>query len=157
MNSNRQTRSFWPVGITTFFVLALVFLVTFIIWAMHQREDLVTDNYYEKEVEFQQQLDQQSRTAAFASQVAVAYDAMLHNITITLPAAQAASAVGQIQLYRPSDASLDRTVPLAVNQDGVQQLDAKGLPAGLWKIRVKWTTGGEEYFIDRTIVVTKQS
>ena len=87
----------------------------------------------------------------------VAYDATLHNIVITLPTAQAVSAVGQIQLYRPSDSSLDRTFPLAVNSSGVQQLDAKTLPAGLWKVRVRWTTGGEEFFIERAVVVPNQS
>jgi nitrogen fixation protein FixH len=157
MNDTKQPRSFWPIGIIAFFALALVFLVTFVIWASRQREDLVAQNYYDNEVRFQKQLDQMNRTQPLASQVAVAYDAVLRNIVITLPAAQAANAVGQIKLYRPSDAALDRSVPLAVNSNGVQQLDAKSLPAGLWKIRVQWSVDGEEYFLDRSIVVANQS
>ena len=153
MNTTTNPRSFWPIGIIAFFALALVFLVTFVIWASHQREDLVAQNYYDNEVRFQKQLDQMNRTQPLESQVAVAYDAVLHNITITLPAAQAANAVGQIKLYRPSDASLDRSVPLAVNRNGVQQLDAKSLPTGLWKIRVQWSVDGEEFFFERNVVV----
>jgi nitrogen fixation protein FixH len=156
MNPN-PPRSFWPIGITAFFALALMFLVTFVIWASRQHEDLVAQNYYENEVRFQKQLDQMNRTQPLAAQVTVAYDAVLQNIVITLPAAQAANAVGQIHLYRPSDAALDRSVPLAVNRNGVQQLDAKALPSGLWKIRVQWSVGGEEYFLDRDVVVANQS
>jgi hypothetical protein len=157
MNDTKQPRSFWPIGIIAFFALALVFLVTFVIWASRQREDLVAQNYYDNEVRFQKQLDQMNRTQPLASQVAVAYDAVLRNIVITLPAAQAVNAVGQIKLYRPSDAALDRSVPLAVNNNGVQQLDAKSLPAGLWKIRVQWSVDGDEYFLDRSVVVANQT
>ncbi len=157
MNPSQPPRSYWPIGIIAFFALALVFLVTFVIWASHQREDLVAQNYYDNEVRFQKQLDQMNRTQRLESQVAVAYDAVLRNITVTLPAAQAANAVGQIKLYRPSDAALDRSVPLAVNRNGVQQLDAKSLPNGLWKIRVQWSVDGEEYFLDRSVVVANQS
>ena len=153
MNNPTHPRSFWPIGIMAFFAVALVFLVTYIIWASYQREDLVAENYYDNEVRFQQQLDQMNRTQPLAAQIEVAYDAVLHNIVITLPAAQAVNAVGQISLSRPSDASLDRSLPLAVNSNGVQQLDAKSLPNGLWKIRVKWTTGSEEFFIERTVIV----
>jgi len=42
---------------------------------------------------------------------------------------------------------------IAVDAAGVQQVDAGKLQAGLWKVRVQWTVNGEEYFVDRVVVV----
>jgi len=62
-------------------------------------------------------------------------------------------AQGRIQLYRPSDARLDRDLPLALDVNGLQRLDAKRLHAGPWNIRVQWSVDGEEFFLSRSIVV----
>lgn len=152
-DNTKPPRSYWPIGIVAYFALALIFLISFIVWASRQREDLVSENYYDKEVRYQQQLDQMNRAQPLQSQIAVAYDAVLQNIVITLPAGQALKAVGQIRLYRPSDARLDRDLPLAVDAAGLQRLDAKDLSQGLWKVRVRWNVGGEDFFVDRSVVV----
>ena len=45
-------------------------------------------------------------------------------------------------------------MPLALNAEGMQRLDAKDLRDGLWKVRVKWTVQGQEYFLDQPVIVT---
>ena len=157
MNTTTNPRSYWPIGIIAFFAVALAFLITFIVWAAHQREDLVADNYYDNEVRFQQKLDLLNRTQPLAAQVAVAYDAALQDIVITLPAAQAQNASGQIVLYRPSDERLDQHLALAVAADGTQRLAAKELARGLWKVRIQWTANGKDYFFDHALVLGKTS
>jgi hypothetical protein len=44
-----------------------------------------------------------------------------------------------------------------VNTVGEQVLDAKPLRPGLWKIRVQWTIGGEDYYFDQTVVIAPHS
>ena len=153
MKPAQPPRSLWPVAIITFFILAVLFLGTFVIWALRQREELVSANYYENEILYQQQLDLLNRSQAIATQVVVTYEPTANQIVITLPAAQAQGATGKIHLYRPSDASLDRDFPLTLNADGAQQLDAAKLQPGLWKVRVQWTANGQEYFIDQRVIV----
>jgi len=137
-----------------FFALFIMFIVAFIVFATRQKIDLVRHDYYEEEVRFQQQLDRLTRTRPVHAEVAVAYDAGHQQITLTLPAAHAhRPATGQIHFYRPSDAGLDRDIELAVNFDGIQEVDAQKLRAGLWKVRVFWNVDGQEYFFDQPIVV----
>ncbi len=152
MNPKPNPPSLWPYSIIGFFVLALVFLVGFVVWTMRQREDLVAVNYYENEILYQKQINRLNQSQAYETLPIVTYDVAKRSIVISLPNAQAAAS-GHVQLYRPSDARLDRELPLAVNSEGVQLVDAKPLPAGLWKVRVQWTNGGKEYYCDRTIVV----
>jgi len=42
--SNPPSRNPWPIAITAFFAVAILFIVTFIAFAMRQRADLVQQN-----------------------------------------------------------------------------------------------------------------
>jgi nitrogen fixation protein FixH len=152
--SPQPSRNPWPIAISGFFVIAILFIATFIAFAMRQREDLVSADYYEREVRYQSQLDSLNRSQALAAQAVVTFELAQQVIVITLPIGQTRGATGSIQLYRPSDARLDREVPLALNAEGIQRLDARELRDGLWKVRVKWNVGGKGYFVDQPVIVT---
>jgi hypothetical protein len=144
----------WPAAIVSFFAVAILGLTTFIVFASRQKMDLVRPDYYQEELGYQRQLDRMNRTHPFGSQVAVDYDAARQAILITLPPAHARPQTsGHIQFYRPSDARLDHDVRLAVNGRGLQQVDAKDLQPGLWKVRVFWKVENREYFFDQSVVV----
>ena len=113
--SSKPSSNPWPIAITGFFVIAILFIVTFIAFALRQREDLVSADYYEREVRYQAQLDSMNRSQTLAAHAVVTFEPKRQTIVITLPVAQIQGATGNIQLYRPSDARLDRDVPLALN------------------------------------------
>lgn len=144
----------WPASIVAFFIVFISGIITFTLFASRQRMDLVRPDYYEEELRFQQQFDRVARTAAVRSQVSVAYDLAQRSITVKLPPGHAGPMLsGRIQLYRPSDARLDRSVPLQADARGWQSLDARALVPGLWKIRVSWRLDGREYYYDQSVVV----
>lgn len=152
--SSKPSRNPWPIAIIGFFTIAIIFIGSFIAWAMRQREDLVSADYYEREVRYQSRLDSMNRSQFLSSQAVVTFEPTRQMIVITLPASQTQGATGNIHLYRPSDARLDRDLPLAPNAEGIQRLDAKALRLGLWKVRVSWRAGGVEYFLDQPVIVT---
>ena len=122
--------------------------------ACSQRVDLVSPDYYERELKFQGRIDQVERTHRTANQASVAYDATGKCITVSLPASQAGHEIsGRIELYRPSAAGLDRAIRFAPDGKGMQRLDAAGLAPGLWKVRVSWTFERQDYFLDEKVVV----
>jgi nitrogen fixation protein FixH len=153
MNSNPTSRNPWPIAIVAWFIAFALFIVIFIAWATHQREDLVAANYYENDVRYQQQLGRMNQAQPLAAAVGITYDPAQGSIVLTLPAAQAREATGTVHLYRPSDARLDREMPLALNTEGMQKLDASELRSGLWKVRVQWSAGGKDYFVERMVLV----
>jgi nitrogen fixation protein FixH len=153
---NLFPRNPWPVAITGFFVGAILFIATFIAWAVRQREDLVSADYYEREVRYQSQLDSLNRSQAIAATSVVTFEPAKQEIVITLPTGHAAAASGNIHLYRPSDARLDRAEALALNTAGIQRIDAHHLHNGLWKVRVKWKVAGQEFFLDQPVIVTSE-
>lgn len=151
---NKPKRSLWPISIVAFFALAIIFFACFIAWAVQQREDLVSADYYEREVRYQSQLDSMNRSRAVATRTVVTFEPAGQSIVITLPEAQSPGATGSIHLYRPSDARMDRELPLALATDGTQRLDTKQMADGLWKVRVKWNANGQDYYLDQPVIVT---
>jgi nitrogen fixation protein FixH len=146
--------NFWPVGIIATLVLFFAGTIGLVVMACSQRSDLVRPDYYEQELAFQKQIDRADRVQHLATGADAAYDAAAKQLVISLPVAQAPrGARGQIQLYRPSEAGLDRQLELQLDAGGQQRIDAANLRGGLWRVRVNWTAGGVEYFIDRKVVI----
>jgi hypothetical protein len=82
----------------------------------------------------------------------VTYDAVQRRLILALPAAHVA-ATGEIQLYRPSAAGMDRRLSLRLDAQGQQTLDAAALGEGLWRVRVMWRVGDEEFACDEKVVI----
>jgi nitrogen fixation protein FixH len=144
----------WPYALIAFFAVFISCVVGFGIFAVRQKVDLVGADYYEQEVRFQKQIDRAARTKALGQPVAITYEHATNQITVTLPAGPAAqNPLGQIRLYRPSDAALDREIALATDAQGRQCIDASVLKEGRWKVRVNWTAAGAEYFAEQTLLV----
>lgn len=155
MTQPRTAWNPWPAAIIGWFVIFFTGIVIYTTWSIRQRTDLVGVDYYDQEIRFQQRLDSMNRTQRVATGVSVNFAAATRQIVIALPAEHVARhPEGTIHLYRPSDARLDHHVKLALNAVGRQTLDAAALSPGLWKVRVAWTVGGEEFFRDETVVIS---
>ncbi len=147
------TRNLWPAGIVLAFALFIAGTAGLIVLACTHKEDLVSADYYEKELQYQGHLEQLNRTRQLATPGSVSYEPTGKNIRVTLPQSHALLARGSIQLYRPSGAGMDRHLALDVDSSGAQSIDASALSPGLWKVRVSWTVEGLDYFIDQKVVV----
>lgn len=144
----------WPISIIAFFAVAIVGCGTFITFCSRHPADLISPNYYEEEVRYQGQIDRMRHTQERGSLASVAYNPAQRHIEISLPSDQSRlKPSGQIQLYRPSAVNLDRQLKLELNSGGIQAIDAAALLPGLWKVRVSWTVGEHDYFLDQKIVI----
>lgn len=144
----------WPLGIVLAFAVFIAGTITLIVLASSQRTDLVRADYYEQEIRHQQQIDRLERTQRIAPDARVTYDRARARLEVALPAAQARRGPqGQIHLYRPSAANLDRHIPLDLDASGRQTLDATDLQPGLWRVRVSWSVDQEDFQLDQRLVV----
>ena len=139
----------WPLGIILTFVIFIAGTVGLVVMSCLHGTDLVNANYYDQEIKYQARIDSEARAQQAGANVS--YDQTARHIVITLPATK--TVLGQIQLYRPSAAGLDKEFKLEPAANGVQTLDTAGLPPGLWKIRVSWNSDGHDYFIDQKIII----
>jgi len=144
----------WPTAIVAYFIVFISFLVVFVAFASRQQVELVRKDYYAEEILFQKQIDQRARAAQFREHVFVTYDQPRSIVKVAVPRSEAGQGLaGSVAFYRPSDSRLDREFKLNLNGDGVQEIGVGSFPKGLWKVRLRWTTGGAEYGHDETLVL----
>ena len=75
-------------------------------------------------------------------------------VIVQYPRSMAASGgEGHVLLYRPSERSADRTLPVAADTAAQQVIPFTSLSPGLWRIQVLWIMRGEEYYMEQPFMV----
>lgn len=150
-----QKRTIWPYAIIAAFVLFAGYIGYMVQQAMRTNVDLVSADYYQQELAYQQRMESVARTAALPAPVQVAYDAATQRITLELPADLAQQTVqGTLHFFRPSDQKLDFKLPFTpTGTPALQQLSTSKLQPGLWRLRVEFTAGGQQYFLEKELSI----
>jgi len=144
----------WPVSVIAFFVVAVLGCVGFVAFCNLHPTDLVAQDYYEQEIRYPGQIERLKHAADVGDAASIAYNSHKAVLEIALPPTHLDSLTnGTIHLYRPSAARLDRELKLQLGPEGTQQIDARQLQPGLWRVRILWAAGGKEYFIDRKVSI----
>lgn len=141
----------WGTGIVIGIIVFVVITVTMTVIFMTQDVSLVSDNYYEKSLSYQDEIDKQSRTKLLDEQVKINFNGEI--ITISVPSNYISKDIsGEIFFYRPSNPKLDFALPLQL-VEGSQIILAKRLEKGFWRIKLNWTMDGNGYYNERAITI----
>ncbi len=150
---NKKSFTLWPYAIIGAMVLFMSYIASFVYKAMNQDVDLVSKNYYEQEIQYQDHINTLDRTKAVGD-VAVNYDSEKQTILVQLPETFAGQAItGSINLFRPSNDELDQNIPLQLGRDQSQLIEADKLEKGLWKVRINFSADKQTYYTEKTIQV----
>ncbi|NIK72855.1 hypothetical protein FHS56_000341 [Thermonema lapsum] len=109
---------------------------------------LVDKNYYKEELAYQARIDAITRTRALEQQPVVEYHKTAKKLYIKLP--YSGIQEGKIKLYRPSDARLDKEVPIRQDQQEYE-LDMSGLLPGYWEVKMQWSMDGQSYYMEQKL------
>lgn len=144
----------WGTGIFIVIALFLMAVVAFFIYMSNLDINLVEDNYYEKELVYQQKIDKLKNTGTLPSKISVTTteDAVILRFPETLGDS---STQGHIIFYRPSDPSKDFTVELKPDDSLMQVIPATGMIPGKWTVKIDWTTLGTGYYFEEGIFIQK--
>jgi hypothetical protein len=122
--------------------------------AMQTDVDLVSKDYYQQEIAYQNHINQVKATRQLADQVTIIHAATAGQLSLVFPAGSlAASGKGQVRFFRPSDARLDFTLPLQLNQQGQQHIRTAALAKGRWRVQLSWQADGQDYFLEQDIKI----
>ncbi len=136
----------WGKAIIITFILFAGFILSIVYTMMQQRIDLVKEDYYKEELNYQKQINRISN--ANKSTIKMKYSAQNQVFTIVLPEAVNK---GEVKFFRPSDKHLDfkKAIPKGENFN----FDTKNMAKGRWKVQVYWTDGQNEYFKEENIFI----
>lgn len=107
---------------------------------------LVTQNYYEEEIKYQEQIDKISN-ASHLGYEALKFDSLQKELHVQLPV----GAKGTLHLFRPSDARLDQKINFDISSEDGNVVKLSQLKPGYWKVKMTWEEKGMAYYSEEKI------
>ncbi len=142
----------WGLGIAISIVLFMAVSIGFIYYAFHQDVNLVRDDYYEAEVQFDDTIDKIKRTNELKDNLEISLTT--NNIELYFPAAYEKNKItGKIFMYRPSNGAKDFNLPIQLDSSNSQYISTNKLLPGLWKIKVEWSYDSTSFQNNKTLMV----
>lgn len=139
----------WGKGIVLTIIGFVTLIMTMVLISVRMDGiELVTENYYEEEIKYQDRIDE-SKSAKELNREVISYNAHSKLIELDLPN----GAIGSLQLFRPSDSSLDQKIKVEVTHSGITEVPLKTLKAGYWKVRLNWSENGVDHFQEKKITI----
>ncbi|WP_353779422.1 FixH family protein [Winogradskyella sp. 3972H.M.0a.05] len=143
----------WGTGIVLAFIGFIAFIMYFVI-NMNTNDkydhDLVNENYYKAELEYQQSIDKEKNAKALTEQVT--WEKTENGILITFPKTLQPNLIkGNVFLYRPSNKQFDFETPISLSDHNLLIPD-KRLLGGRWNISVDWEYQGKSYLFKKEII-----
>ncbi len=143
----------WGHGI----VLALLSFIGFILYMIfvfshgQQNSELITDNYYEEELAFQDVIDAKNNADKLENRPT--YEQNEHQIAVVFPKEfNNENTSFSIDLHRSEDQKLDVKREMKLDAYNRIVIPAKVLRKGNYVLRMKWTKAKTNYQIDYDLV-----
>ncbi len=131
----------WGTSLAAIYVGFMILMLSLVFKSRQHDVNLVSPNYYQKELDYQSEIDAQTNANHLAEKVTVKYDGS----QIVLKLSDFGSdATGKVVLFRPSDHNLDKIIPLKL-VDSKMVIPTDGLRKGVWDVRVDWESAGKKY------------
>lgn len=143
----------WGTGIVVAIVGFIGFILYFVITMSTDskyRHDLVTEEYYAKEMLYQQEIDAETNTTLLDAPITGSKTS--EGWVLVFPTSVAPAKVqGTVSLYRPSNEKLDFELPLELIDHKLLIPDARLLD-GRWNITISWTYDDKPFMYKKSIV-----
>ena len=132
----------WGVSMIVVYTIFAASMVIFAINASKQKNDLVTENYYDEAVKYQNRIEEQANAASVSSKLNINYDATVKSVNLTASGAERKIA-GTLTFYKPDKASIDFSVPFSTDEEGIQKIAVQKLAHGYWMVTANYTVEGK--------------
>ncbi len=142
----------WGTGIFIFLILFFISIFWFVIFSFTVRQDLVEDDYYPKELEYEQQIQKQQNVTQLGEKISIRKEA--EQLFLQFPKTQADDEIkGQILVYRPSDSRLDETHNIKLNSLNEQQLNTSKFRSGKYVLKIGWSYQEKAFYQEIIIFI----
>ncbi|WP_347925242.1 FixH family protein [Pontimicrobium sp. SW4] len=143
----------WGTGIVIAFICFIAFILYFVVNMITNdkyNHDLVTEDYYKAELEYQQDIDKENNSKTLTKNIT--YKKTNEGLVVYFPEdLQPEKIKGKLFLYRPSNKQLDFETTLSLSKSNLLIPD-KRLVDGRWNIKIDWQYNGKSYLFKEDLV-----
>jgi len=141
----------WGHKITVVFIIFVLGISYLVYRTSLETQDLVTTNYYEKELKYQDRID----AIELASNLSAPVTAVSENgiVFINFPKEFNDKVVtSNIQLYCPFNAKNDEDFKLEIT-NGKAAFKIKSSQEGIYTLKIEWSSEGKNYYSEKSIYI----
>ena len=142
----------WGTGIVIVIAAFISFIMYFVITMSTNNKysyDLVTDNYYQQELQYQKQIEAEKNAKNLIENVKLKHSEF--GLTVNFPKDLDYKMInGKVFLYRPSNKQLDFEIPISISNTYLL-VPEKRLLDGRWNINIAFKYNNKEYLIKEEI------
>jgi hypothetical protein len=131
-----KNKIIWPIGITLSIAFVIAFLMWFLFFSLNEMDSLVSDNYYEQAINYQETISRLENTTERDRFLVISEG---DTLIIT---SQYSDIKGTILLTKPDNQRMDISKPLQLNSKNQQKII---LSKGVWNYSIIWSRGAKEY------------
>lgn len=140
----------WGVFAFSLFGVFVVFMLVLVYFATQQNNELVTENYYEKELAFKDVLTKKENTNNLKEQVKL--NVLDKNLELVFPTEITNKIFGQITFYKPSDEKADQVFDINTTENK-QLFELTSFQKGMYRVKVDWKANNVDYFNEISVVI----
>ena len=143
----------WGTGIVVTILAFIAFIMYFVITLSTDNtysHDLVTDKYYQEELNYQQEIDAEKNANSLKEKVTIEKNSK--GLKINFPKYfNPKSIEGKVFLYRPSSKQLDFEIPISISKSYLLVPEQR-LVDGRWNMKIFWKHKNTNYLIKKELV-----
>jgi len=139
----------WGIKIILSFVIFAAGIITMVAISISKSTDLVSENYYEQEIKYQDQIDLLKNSREIDKSISLTYADNL----IIINSGGIKSLKGEMHFYRTSNAAKDFKIDFSPDENGMQTLTASNLDKGLWKVKMSLKDSSSKFFVEKSIFI----
>ncbi len=143
----------WGTGIAIAIIGFISFIMYFVITMSTDHaysHDLVTDKYYQAELNYQEEINAEKNANALQENITI--ERNQKGIKINLPKDFASQKIeGKVFLYRPSNKQLDFEIPISTSKSYLLVPEQRLLD-GRWNIKILWKHKNINYLVKQELI-----
>ncbi len=143
----------WGTAIVLVFIGFISFIMFFVIKMNTDKKyehDLVTKEYYKKELAYQREIDAEKNARALNNDIDI--QKTVQGLLITFPREiEYDKIIGAISLYRPSNKGLDFVIPIVLKSHTLV-IPKDRMIEGRWNITIDWRHEETPYLFKKSFV-----
>lgn len=135
----------WGNKLIIVFMVFAALMATLVYKATQAKFELVSKDYYQDELRYQDKIDG-AANAALEAPISIQLTDEI--ISIEFPDAQKnANITGEAWFYCSVDATKDKRFVLSVDSTGIQRIERKGLQKGDYQIKISYEINQKKYYV----------
>ncbi|MBI9033758.1 MAG: FixH family protein [Bacteroidales bacterium] len=140
----------WGHGIVLGIVIFIGFILTLVFMSSQHKVNLVSKDYYPKELKHQEQMMRIRNTEIFKEEFVI--EKMDEHIRVEFPDHfRNKSISGIIHFFRPSDYEMDQTYRIELNEKGIQKFKTSTFVKGKYILKINWRLDDMEYYFEQDL------